>query len=183
MAAITETRDPYTAGHQQRVSELAAAIAAEMGLSEHDIEGIKTAGLLHDVGKVYVPIQILSKPGKLAAVEYNLVKVHSAVGYDILKNVDFPWPIAESVLQHHEKLDGSGYPHSLAGAAIMVSARIIAVADTVEAMSNFRPYRPAPGIQAALKEISSRSGILYDPECAEACTRLFNEGGFRFSQV
>lgn len=183
MAAVTEIRDPYTAGHQQRVSELAGAMATEMGLSEDEAEGIRVAGLLHDVGKVYVPIQILSKPGALSTVEYDLVKVHSEAGYDILKNVDFPWPIAETVLQHHERIDGSGYPNSLVGAGTLVSAKIIAVADTVEAMSNFRPYRPAPGIQSALEEVLSKSGTLYDPGAAQACARLFDKSGFRLPQT
>lgn len=181
MGAVTELRDPYTAGHQQRVSELAEAIAREMGLPEQDVEGVRTAGIVHDVGKVYVPIQILSKPGILTPIEYNLVKVHSEAGYDILKNVEFPWPTALTVLQHHERMDGSGYPGGLRGDQIIVPARIIAVADTVEAMSNFRPYRPAPGLDKALQEILSRDGEVYDRGPADACARLFNEKGFRFA--
>ncbi len=180
MARVTELRDPYTAGHQQRVGELAGAIAGEMGLSLDDAEGIRIAGVLHDIGKAYVPIQILAKPGSLSPVEYNLVKVHSEAGYEILKNVEFPWPIAETVLQHHERLNGSGYPYSLANSEVILSARIIAVADTVEAMSNFRPYRPAYGIDAALNEVS-KSNDLYDPLCAAACARLFRQGGFSWS--
>lgn len=183
MAAVTEIRDPYTAGHQQRVSELAGAIAGELGLSADDTEGLRIAGLLHDVGKVYVPIQILAKPGSLSTAEFNLVKVHAEAGYDILRNVEFPWPIAETVLQHHERLNGSGYPNSLAGAEILTSARIIAVADTVEAMSNFRPYRPAFGIEAALNEVLSESSTLYDPACAQACARLFELRGFGWTET
>lgn len=183
MAKITEIRDPYTAGHQQRVSELAAAIAGEMRIPPHDVEGIRIAGLLHDVGKVYVPIQILAKPGSLSAVEYNLVKVHVEAGYDILKSVEFPWPIAKTVLQHHERLDGSGYPRNLAGSEILLSARMIAVADTVEAMSNSRPYRPAFGIEAAITEVLSKSRKLYDPTCAEACARLFRSKDFSWPPV
>jgi putative nucleotidyltransferase with HDIG domain len=182
MAAVTEIRDPYTAGHQQRVSELAGAIAAEMGLSADEVEGIRIAGLLHDVGKVYVPIQILAKPGSLSPAEFNLVKAHSEAGYEILRNVDFPWPIAETVLQHHERIDGSGYPHGVDGAGVLVGARIIAVADTVEAMSNFRPYRPAFGIEAALDEVLHRSRHLYDPCCARACADLFLSGRFSWAK-
>lgn len=180
MGAITELRDPYTAGHQIRVAELAEAIAREMGLPEQEVEGIKTAGIVHDVGKVYVPIQILSKPGSLTTIEYNLVKVHAEAGFDILKSVEFPWPVAQTVLEHHERMDGSGYPGRLKGDEIIVPARIIAVADTVEAMSNFRPYRPAPGIDKALEEVLSGSKSLYDPEPAIACARLFTEKGFQF---
>jgi HD-GYP domain-containing protein (c-di-GMP phosphodiesterase class II) len=180
MATVTELRDPYTAGHQDRVGLLAQAIAAELGLSSHTVEGVGIAGRVHDLGKVYVPIQILSKPSLLTPVEYSLVKVHSEAGYEVLKNIEFPWPVSEAVLQHHERMDGSGYPQGLAGAEILPEARIIAVADTVEAMSNARPYRPAPGIEAALKEISEKAGTVYDPDVAEACVRLFREGHFRF---
>lgn len=180
MATVTELRDPYTAGHQDRVGLLAQAIAAELGLSSHTVEGVGIAGRVHDLGKVYVPIQILSKPSLLTPVEYSLVKVHSEAGYEVLKNIEFPWPVSEAVLQHHERMDGSGYPQGLAGAEILPEARIIAVADTVEAMSNARPYRPAPGIEAALKEISEKAGTAYDPDVAEACVRLFREGHFRF---
>ncbi|MGE5579369.1 MAG: HD domain-containing phosphohydrolase [Bacillota bacterium] len=183
MAAVTEIRDPYTAGHQQRVSELAGAIAVELGLTADEAEGIRIAGLLHDVGKVYVPIQILAKPGSLSPAEFNLVKAHSEAGYEILRNVDFPWPIAETVLQHHERIDGSGYPHSVDGAGILVGAKIIAVADTVEAMSNFRPYRPAFGIEAALNEVLHRSRHLYDPCCAKACADLFQSGRFSWPKT
>lgn len=182
MAAVTELRDPYTAGHQQRVSELAGAIAGEMGFSEDEVEGVRIAGVVHDIGKVYVPIQILAKPGSLSTVEYNLVKVHSEAGYDILKNVEFPWPIAEIVLQHHERMNGTGYPNGVGGSEILCGSRIIAVADTVEAMSNFRPYRPAHGIVKALEEVLSNSGTLYDPVPAQACARLFKEKGFRLAQ-
>jgi HD-GYP domain-containing protein (c-di-GMP phosphodiesterase class II) len=180
MATVTELRDPYTAGHQGRVGLLAEAIAAELGLSSHDVEGVGIAGRVHDLGKVYVPIQILSKPSLLTPVEYSLVKVHSEAGYEVLKNIEFPWPVSEAVLQHHERMDGSGYPTGLTGHDILPEARIIAGADTVEAMSNERPYRPAPGIEAALNEISEKAGKAYDPDVAAACVRLFREGRFRF---
>lgn len=180
MAAVTELRDPYTAGHQDRVGLLAQAIASELGLSSHVVEGVSIAGRVHDLGKVYVPIQILSKPSLLTPVEYSLVKVHSEAGYEVLKNIEFPWPVSKAVLQHHERMDGSGYPQGLTGSDILPEARIIAVADTVEAMSNDRPYRPAPGIEAALDEISTKAGRAYDPDVAQACVRLFKEGRFRF---
>jgi HD-GYP domain-containing protein (c-di-GMP phosphodiesterase class II) len=181
MATVTELRDPYTAGHQERVGLLAQAIAAELGLSSHCVDGVGIAGRVHDLGKVYVPIQILSKPSLLTPVEYSLVKVHSEAGYEVLKNIEFPWPVSQAVLQHHERMDGSGYPMGLSGEEILLQARIIAVADTVEAMSNARPYRPAPGIEAALSEISDKARTGYDPDVAEACVRLFRESRFRFS--
>lgn len=181
MATVTELRDPYTAGHQERVGQLAEAIASELGLPKSFVEGVGIAARMHDLGKVYVPIQILSKPSLLTSVEYSLVKVHSEAGYEVLKNIEFPWPVAQAVLQHHERADGSGYPMGLKREDTLLHARIIAVADTVEAMSNARPYRPAPGLDAALEEISTQAGTLYDREAAEACIRLFNEKGFRFS--
>ncbi len=181
MATVTELRDPYTAGHQGRVGLLAEAIASELGLSSHCVEGVGIAGRVHDLGKVYVPIQILSKPSLLTPVEYSLVKVHSEAGYEVLRNIEFPWPVSETVLQHHERMDGSGYPQGLSGDEILLQARIIAVADTVEAMSNARPYRPAPGIEAALREISDKARTAYDPDVAQACVRLFKERRFRFA--
>jgi len=182
MATLTELRDPYTAGHQQRVSELASAIAKAMGMSGNEVEGITIAGVVHDLGKVYVPIEILSKPGHLSAVEFDLVKVHSRAGYDILKTIEFPWPIAETVLQHHERVNGSGYPLGLTGKDILMSAKIVAVADVVEAMSCFRPYRPARGVAEALKEITRNRGILYDPDVVDACNSVFARGQYRFPQ-
>jgi len=175
-----EVRDPYTAGHQRRVSDLARSIAAELGFSQDRTDGIRIAGIIHDIGKIYVPAEILSKPRRLTTYEFNLVKTHPQVGYDILKGIEFPWPVANIVLQHHERLNGSGYPNKLMHDNILVEARILGVADVVEAMASHRPYRPALGLPAALKEISSQKGILYDPQIVEICTRLFKEKKFAF---
>ncbi|MBA7582984.1 hypothetical protein ES708_24922 [subsurface metagenome] len=180
IAKIVETKDPYTAGHQQRVSKLAMTIAQEMKLPEDKIEGIRISSLVHDVGKISVPAEILNKPIKLTEIEYNLIKDHSQVGYDVLKSIEFPWPIAQIVLQHHERLDGSGYPQRLKGEDIIIEARIIGVADVVEAMSSHRPYRPALGVDAALEEISQNKGILYDPEVVDVCIKLFKKKEFKF---
>jgi len=180
IALTTEVRDPYTAGHQERVTKLAVAIATEMGLAESQIEGIRIAGNLHDIGKIYVPAEILSKPGKLKKNEFNLVKDHVEVGYDLLKSIEFPWPVANMVIQHHERLDGSGYPHGLKGDDIMLESAIIAVSDVVESMASHRPYRPAYDINKALLEILQKKGDLYHPEVVDACLKLFNEGGFAF---
>jgi len=179
MSLTVEARDPYTAGHQRRVAELAAAIADEMGLDEQQIEGIRMAGVIHDLGKIYVPSEILSKPGKITDAEFNIIKMHPLVGYDILKTIDFPWPIAQIVHQHHERMDGSGYPQGLTGDDILIEARIMAVADVVEAMASHRPYRPALGIDVALDEIRKNRGRYYDPDAADACLRLFDEKGYR----
>ncbi len=178
MSVTVEMRDPYTAGHQHRVSRLSVAIAREMGLPERQIEGIRMAGDIHDIGKIYVPAEILSKPGKLTDIEFTIIKTHPQVGFDILKNVEFPWPIADIVVQHHERLDGKGYPAGLKGDAILPEARIIIVADVVEAMSSHRPYRPAHGIDKALEEISLHRGTVYDAVVVDACLRLFKEKGF-----
>ena len=178
MSVTVEMRDPYTAGHQHRVSRLSVAIAREMGLPERQIEGIRMAGDIHDIGKIYVPAEILSKPGKLTDIEFTIIKTHPQVGFDILKNVEFPWPIADIVVQHHERLDGRGYPAGLKGASILLEARIIIVADVVEAMSSHRPYRPAHGIDKALEEISLHRGTVYDAVVVDACLRLFKEKGF-----
>ena len=180
MAFALEMRDPYTAGHQQRVADLACAIANEMGLSEKQTNGIRTAAMIHDIGKICIPAQILSKPGKLNEIEFSLVKAHPGIGYDILKNIEFPWPIAQMVLQHHERIDGSGYPSGLAGSEILLEARILAVADVVEAMASHRPYRPALGLDKALEEISKNRGVLYDPEVTDACLKVFRKKGFEF---
>ncbi|HZK40081.1 MAG TPA: HD domain-containing phosphohydrolase [Atribacterota bacterium] len=177
---MVEARDPYTAGHQQRVSLLSFAIAKEMNLSEEQIEGTKIAGLIHDLGKISIPSEILNKPGRITDIEFSLIKNHAQAGYDILKKVKFPWPIAQTVLQHHEKMDGSGYPSGLSGKNILIEARILCVADVVEAMSSHRPYRPALGIDAALEEISKNKGIFYDSEVVDACLKLFKEKGFKF---
>ena len=178
IAQVVETRDPYTAGHQRRVADLARAIATEMNLSQNTVEGIRMAGVVHDIGKVSVPAEILSKPGKLTKKEFELIKDHPQTGYDILKDVEFPWPIAIIILQHHEKMNGSGYPQELKGEEISLEARILAVADVVEAIASYRPYRPALGIDVALEEILKNKGIFYDDEAVNACLRLFNEKGF-----
>ena len=180
VALTVETKDPYTAGHQRRVGNLARAIANEMGLPQEQIDGIRMAGLIHDLGKVGIPAEILSKPGRLSDFEWGIIKMHSQIGYDILKKIDFSWPVAQIVLKHHERLDGSGYPQGLSGEEIILEAKILAVADVVEAMASFRPYRPARGIDKALEEISQNSGILYDPEVVDACLKLFTENGFEF---
>ena len=174
ISKIIETRDPYTAGHQNTVSQLAVAIAQEMKLPEDKIEGIRIAALVHDIGKINIPAEILSKPSKLNEMEFSLIKNHPKVGYDILRKIDFSWPVAKIVLQHHEKIDGSGYPQSLKG------EKILGVADVVEAMSSHRPYRPSLGIDKALEEISQNKGILYDPEVVDVCLKLFKEKSFKF---
>ncbi|MDD5008640.1 MAG: PAS domain S-box protein [Syntrophorhabdaceae bacterium] len=180
MSLIIETRDPYTAGHQKKVSHLARAIAQEMNLSKDMIDKIRMAGVIHDLGKISVPAEILSKPTKLTAIEFSLIKVHSQAGYNILKDAELPYPIAEIVLQHHERLDGSGYPQSLKNGQILLESQIIAVADVIEAMASHRPYRPARGIDVALEEIEKNKGIFYDTKAVDACTRLFREKGFAF---
>lgn len=180
MALTVEMRDPYTAGHQRRVVELVHAISQSMGLSEQQQDGIRMAGVIHDVGKIAVPAEILSKPGRINELEYSLIKSHPQVGYDILKNIRFPWPIAKIVLQHHERLDGSGYPQGLRGNQILLEARILAVADVVEAMASHRPYRPGLGIATALEHISEMRGILYDVEVVDACLKTFRENAFKF---
>jgi len=179
MAVVVETRDPYTAGHQKRVACLAHAIATEMGLSRSNIDGIRMMGAIHDIGKLAVPAEILSKPTKLTEVEFCLIKAHSQAGYDILKEIEFPWPVSEIVLQHHEKLDGSGYPRGLKGDEILLEAKIVCVADVVEAMASHRPYRPTLGIEKALEEISMNRGTLYDPDVVAACIKLFHEKGYK----
>ncbi|MCB7129040.1 MAG: response regulator [Candidatus Brocadiales bacterium] len=180
LAATVETRDPYTAGHQQRVTSLACAMAEEMGLPAEQIDGIRMAATVHDIGKIAVPAEILSKTGKITKTEFEMIKRHSEVGYNILKSIEFPRPIAKIVLQHHERMDGSGYPDALEVGGIFMEARILGVADVVEAMSSYRPYRPALGIDAALEEISKKRGIFYDPDVVDACVRLFREKGFEF---
>lgn len=175
MSEIVESRDPYTAGHQKRVAEIACSIAEEMNLSFHMINGIRMAAMIHDIGKMYIPAEILSKPGVLSDLEFNMMKSHPEVGYNILKNIEFNHPIAETVYQHHERIDGSGYPRGLSGDEILLEAKIIAVADVVEAMGSHRPYRPALGIDRALEEIANRKGTVYDSEIVDACLKLFKE--------
>jgi PAS domain S-box-containing protein/putative nucleotidyltransferase with HDIG domain len=180
MALTIEMRDPYTAGHQRRVSKLSCAIAQELGLAPPQIEGLRTAGDIHDIGKIYVPAEILSKPGRLTEIETSIIRAHAQVGFDILKNVEFPWPIAQIIYQHHERLDGSGYPNKIRGDQILLEARIIAVADVIEAMSSHRPYRPSYGLDKALDEIQKHAGRLYDPAIVEVCVRLFEQNRFVF---
>jgi PAS domain S-box-containing protein/putative nucleotidyltransferase with HDIG domain len=180
IAETVEKRDPYTAGHQRGVAKLAEAIALEMQLPKEQVEGIRVAATLHDIGKMYVPAEILAKPTKLTEIEFGLVKIHAESGFDILKGIDFPWPIAQIVLQHHERLDGSGYPSGLTADKIGLEARIIAVADVVEAMCSHRPYRPKLGIEPALAELEKNQGKLYDPKVVETCVLLFREKGFSF---
>ena len=180
IASIVEMRDPYTSGHQARVAELAKDIASQMGLPEEQVQAIHLAGLVHDLGKIRIPAEILSKPGRLDEIEYSLIKMHPKAGYDILKGIDFSWPIAQMVLQHHERMDGSGYPQGLKGDEILPGARILIVADVVEAMSSHRPYRPGLGVEAALEEITKSRGICYDPQVVDACVALFRERGHVF---
>jgi putative nucleotidyltransferase with HDIG domain len=175
-------RDPHTAGHQQRAAQLSCAIAKEIGLSEEQISGLRLAGLIHDIGKVRVPAEILMNPDGLSEPEFMMIKAHPRLGYEILKTIDFPWPVAQIVLQHHERMDGSGYPSGLAGDDIIMEARILAVADVVDAMASHRPYRPALGIKKALEEIAENKGVLYDSRAADACLRLFAEKRFEFDQ-
>ena len=180
MALTVEMRDAYTAGHQRRVTNLARSIAKEMHLSGDEVDGIRMAGSIHDIGKIGVPGEILNKPVRLANMEFELIKTHPAIGYNILKEIQFPWPVAKIVLQHHERIDGSGYPDGLSGDDILIEARILAVADAVEAMSSHRPYRPALGIDKALEEIREKRGTLYDQEIVDACLKLFTDKGFKF---
>ena len=182
IALTVELRDPYTAGHQHRVARLACAIAAGMGLSPEKIKGIGVVGAIHDIGKICVPAEILSKPGRITDAEFSIIKEHPRTGYDILKGIDFPWPVAQSVLQHHERMNGTGYPGRLSGENIILEARILAVADVVEAMASHRPYRASLGIDKALEEISQKKGILYDSVVADACLKLFHEKGFNIDE-
>jgi len=182
MSQTVESKDPYTAGHQRRVSNLAYAIALEMGLSTHQADGIRMAGLIHDIGKISVPAEILTKPGHITKKEIALIKDHPQVGYDILKGIAFPWPIAQIVLQHHEKMDGSGYPQGLLGKDILLEARIMGVADVLEGIASYRPYRPALGIDAALKEITENKNLLYDAQVVDICLKLFQEKQFEFEK-
>ena len=182
LTMTVEYRDPYTAGHQQRVSDLASAIAKEIGFSKEKIMGIRMAGMLHDLGKIAIPIEILSKPGRLSKANFELIKKHSQVGYDILNTIKFPWPLSQIVLQHHERIDGSGYPNGLSGKEILIEAKILGVADVVEAMASSRPYRQALGIDKALEEISINKGKLYDVEAANVCLKIFKDKKFEFKQ-
>jgi HD-GYP domain-containing protein (c-di-GMP phosphodiesterase class II) len=180
VAAAVEMRDPYTAGHQQCVADLAHAIGTELGLPDEQLHGLHLAGTVHDLGKIRIPVQILGKPGKLTALEFSFIKTHPQAGYEILKDVEFLWPIAQIVLQHHERLDGSGYPQGLKAGQILLEARILAVADVVEAMTSPRPYRPGRALDAALNEITEHQGSRYESAVVDACVRLFRDKGFAF---
>jgi PAS domain S-box-containing protein len=180
LANTVEIKDPYTAGHQRRVAQLSCAMARELGWSPDQVEGMQVLCFLHVMGKIAVPAEILNKPGKISLTEFSLIKVHPQVGYNILKDITFPWPVAQGVLQHHERLDGSGYPSGLTEGEITPEAKILAVADVVEAMASHRPYRAALGINQALKEITDHKGTLYDPQAVEVCVQMFTEKGFRF---
>lgn len=181
LALTIEIRDPYTAGHQRRVSELASAMAKELGWPAEQIQALRIAADIHDIGKISIPAEILSKPAKLNEVEFSLIKTHPQVGYEILRNIDFPWPLAQIVFQHHERIDGSGYPSGLQGDDILPEAKLLAVADTVEAMASHRPYRPALGIEKALAEILKFKGILFDYDAVDVCLHLFRTSQFHWS--
>ena len=180
MALMAEIRDPYTAGHQQRVAQLACAIATKMGFSDWLIEGIRIAGLLHDVGKIRIPVSILNRMGQLLDAEMEVIKIHPQISFEILKNIPFPWPCAQMVFQHHERLDGSGYPLGLRGEEMLIESKILAVADVTEATSSFRPYRPARGMAAALAELREGRGLSLDTEAVDACLELFLSDSFAF---
>ena len=180
LSDAVEARDPYTSGHQKRVAALSVAIAHELGFAEDEITGLRMAAMIHDIGKLKIPGEILTKTGKLIEPEFNLIKTHVEAGCGILKGMDFPWDISKMIHQHHERLDGSGYPDGIRAEEILLEARILAVSDVVEAMSAHRPYRPALGIDAALIEISNNSGKLYDAEVVSACHKLFVDGKFSF---
>ncbi len=181
LSSVVELRDPYTAGHQRRVSELSCAIATELGLSSEEIDGLRLAGLIHDVGKIRIPAEILSCPNKLTEHDFSLIKAHPQAGYEIIKTISFPYPVARIVLQHHERIDGSGYPAGLSEHQILIETKILSVADVVEAIASHRPYRAALGITYALNEISKNSGFLFDSSAVEACLKLFKEKSFRFN--
>jgi putative two-component system response regulator len=178
LSVAVEIRDPYTAGHQQRVADLATSVAREMGLSEDDIYGLHMASVIHDLGKITVPAEILAKPGKLSELEYELIKNHVRAGYDILKQMEFPWPLAEIILQHHERLDGSGYPQGLKNGQIMMQARILSVADVFETIASHRPYRPSLGLQRAIDELNINKGVQFDPQVVDAIIKLVEEKRF-----
>lgn len=177
LANTVELRDPYTDGHQKRVALLSSEIGKQMGLSSSQVCSIRLSGLIHDIGKLIIPAEILSKPGRLSDAEFNLIKAHPEAGFEIIKVIEFPWPIARIIMQHHERINGSGYPAGISN--IMVEARILAVADVIDAMSSNRPYRPALGIDEALLEIIRNKGILYDTDVVEACLQIFSQRGYR----
>jgi PAS domain S-box-containing protein/putative nucleotidyltransferase with HDIG domain len=182
ISLTVEKRDPYTAGHQNKVAQLSVAIGRKLGMDEDRLEGLRLGAMIHDIGKIYIPAEILNRPGRLSDAEFSMIKSHSQVGYDIIKDVQFPWPVAEMIYQHHERMDGSGYPRGLKGEAIILEARILSVADVVEAITSHRPYRPAVGLDKALLEIESNRGKLYDSEVADACLHLIRDGKFEFEE-
>jgi len=182
IARIIGTKDPYIAGHHERVSQLAVAIARKMLISKEQIEGIRVTSMVHDIGKINVPAEILSKPGKLTDIEFGLIQQHTTTGYEVLKTIDYPWPIAEIVYQHHENIDGTGYPRGLDGEDILIEAQIVRVADVVEAMSSHRPYRAALGLEAAIEELFIGRGKKYNQEAVDACVKIFKEGKFKFKE-
>ena len=180
ISKMVELRDPYTTGHERRVGDLASSIGASLGFDDERLDGLRIGGYLHDVGKIAMPSSILSKPGRLSDVERALIRAHAEIGFEILSGIEFPWPIAEMARQHHERIDGSGYPRGLRGEDTLLEARILAVADTVEAMTSHRPYRPAVGLALALYEIERGRGVLYDADVVDACLQLFRERRFTF---
>lgn len=182
MSLTVEARDPYTAGHQRKVADISIAIAGLMKLSPEQTKGLEMAALIHDLGKINVPYEILNKPGRLTSTEFEIIKSHPKIGYDIMKTIDFPWPLARAVYQHHERIDGSGYPEGVRGDDIILEARILAVSDVVEAMASHRPYRPAIGLTVALEEIENKRGTLYDPDIVDACLILFREKNFTINE-
>jgi PAS domain S-box-containing protein/putative nucleotidyltransferase with HDIG domain len=183
MAAVVEVRDPYTAGHERRVATLAGMVAAHLDLPADQVEGLRMASLIHDIGKISVPAEILIKPTKLSDIEFRLIKSHAQAGYDILKDIDFPWPIARMVLEHHERIDGSGYPHGLTGDNVLLESKILAVADAVEAIASDRPYRPARGIDVAIEEIKKNKGTTYDAVVVDCCLRLLQDKAFQLENL
>jgi HD-GYP domain-containing protein (c-di-GMP phosphodiesterase class II) len=183
IAYTIEMRDPYTSGHQRRVANLVYGISKELMLPEDQIYGLRMACLIHDIGKINVPSEILSKPRKLSEVEFGLIKTHPLIGYEIVKRIEFPWPIAEIIYQHHERIDGSGYPRGLSGQQILLEAKILGVADVVEAMSSHRPYRPALGLDKAIDEVSRNKGILYEPRVVDACLETLRKGEVNLDQT
>jgi HD-GYP domain-containing protein (c-di-GMP phosphodiesterase class II) len=180
LASVVDLRDPYTSGHQRRVAELSVAIGKKLGFEENRLTGLRLSAMIHDVGKIQVPAEILNTPRKLTNLEFDLIKLHPTAGCELFKDIEFPWPVADAILQHHERLDGSGYPEGISGDQIILEARIIAVADVVEAMASHRPYRSSLGLQAALDEIRSGKGKLYDARVVDACLELFDKG-FNFT--
>lgn len=180
LARAIEQRDPYTDGHQKRVAQLAVATAEEMGMSKDAVNAIRLAAMVHDIGKIHIPAELLSRPGKLTHTEFELIKQHPQAGFEIVGDIDFPWPIGEIILQHHERMDGSGYPNGLKGDDILLEARVVGVADVVDAMASHRPYRVALGIEAALSEIQSNAGKLFDPAIVDACVRVIEKANRDF---